>query len=184
MAGRSQPAFCARSESSETGVLQFGGKSGGRPSTVVGAGGGALDCAFPLRTMTCLRIGAGVAGVEGDFLFFAAVASRLAADGVGGFSLPIRESREAVEVATFENCCFLCSAVCVEMESSGEAAFRPLNVKDALSYLDRVKVTFANQSEGEFPRRELHRASSTPPRVSLVRSHADALPPAQSTTAS
>lgn len=27
--------------------------------------------------------------------------------------------------------------------------FRPLNVKDALSYLDRVKVTFSDQSEGE-----------------------------------
>lgn len=27
--------------------------------------------------------------------------------------------------------------------------FRPLNVKDALSYLDRVKVTFSNDANGE-----------------------------------
>lgn len=28
--------------------------------------------------------------------------------------------------------------------------FRPLNVKDALSYLDRVKLTFTDQAEGQF----------------------------------
>ena len=30
---------------------------------------------------------------------------------------------------------------------AGNHPFRPLNVKDALSYLDRVKVTFNDQSE-------------------------------------
>lgn len=31
--------------------------------------------------------------------------------------------------------------------AGGNHPFRPLNVKDALSYLDRVKVTFNDQSE-------------------------------------
>ena len=154
IAGRSQPAFCARSERSETGVLQFGGKSGGRSSADGGAAGGALDCAFPLRTMTCFRTGAGMAfDGEGGFFFFAAAASSVAADGVGGLGFPIRGLREAED----EISRLMLSALFTfarEMESSGEAAFRPLNVKDALSYLDRVKVTFANQLEGEFRRRE------------------------------
>ena len=95
IAGRSQPAFCARSESSETGVLKFGEKSGGRSS---GFAGGALDCALPLRTIVGLRIGVETGFAAGDFLFFAAAASRLAADGVGGFNFPIAATRERVFV--------------------------------------------------------------------------------------
>ena len=44
-----------------------------------------------------------------------------------------------------------------EAAPTGEQGFRPLNVKDALSYLDRVKVTFQDQAEGKsiaFTRRD------------------------------
>lgn len=34
---------------------------------------------------------------------------------------------------------------------ANSAAFRPLNVKDALSYLDRVKQQFSTQHEGKLP---------------------------------
>lgn len=37
----------------------------------------------------------------------------------------------------------------VAVTEDGAAPFRPLNVKDALSYLDRVKVTFSENTEGE-----------------------------------
>ena len=164
IAGRSQPAFCALSVSIETGVLKFGEKSGGRSSGLTGPAGGALDCALPLRTIeTGLRIGVGTGFAFAGFLFFA---SKLAAEGVGGLSLPIvvalfGRSAEG-EDTKFRVCCFLACSNLREnaMVMPGEAAFRPLNVKDALSYLDRVKVTFADQAEGELeaPSRSLRPA--------------------------